>query len=84
MLPTVTTQRIYSMTWIRSEENPLIQNNGHLDVQVYVQIRVTRLSVQTQTSRHSQTRLEHCSLQNRTNYHNQPIRSHDPSSPKQS
>ena len=35
----------------------LNQTNDHLDVQVYVQIRVTRQSLQTQSSRHSQTRV---------------------------
>ena len=33
------------------------QNNEHLDVQVYVQIRVTSYSLQTQPSHHSQTRV---------------------------
>ena len=35
----------------------LNQTIDHLDVQVYVQIRVTRHSLQTQSSRHSQTRV---------------------------
>ena len=35
----------------------LNQTNDHLDVQVYVQIRVTRHPFQTRISRHSQMRL---------------------------
>ena len=37
----------------------LNQTNDHLDVQVYVQIRVSRHSLQTRSSRHSQTRVKH-------------------------
>ena len=39
------------------QRTSLNQTNDHLDVQVYVQIRVTRHPFQTRNSRHSQTRL---------------------------
>ena len=39
------------------QRTSLNQTNDHLDVQVFVQIRVTRHPFQTQVSRHSQTRL---------------------------
>ena len=39
------------------QRTSLNQTNDHLDVQVYVQIRVTMHPFQTRTSRHSQMRL---------------------------
>ena len=48
ILPTITTQRFLSTTWHRSKATLLNQTNGHLDVQVYVQIRVTRHILQVQ------------------------------------
>ena len=41
----------------------LKQTNDQLDVQVYVQIRVTGHSVQTRASHHSQSRSKHSSPQ---------------------
>ena len=39
------------------QRTSLNQTNDHLDVQVYIQIRVTRHHFRTRVSRHSQTRL---------------------------
>ena len=50
--------------------NPLQQNNRHLDIQVYVQIQVTRHFTQSQTTHHFRMRLEHCySIINQINTH---------------
>ena len=47
------------------KKTSLNQTNDHLDFQVYVQIRVTRHSLQTRSSRHSQTRSEHRQFSNK-------------------
>ena len=41
------------------QRTSLNQTNDHLDVRVYVQIRVIRHSLQTQSSRHFQIRTKH-------------------------
>ena len=56
------------------QRTSLNQTNDHLDVQLYVQIRVTRLSLQTRAPRHSQTRSKHSSPhRSRANGHNKPF-----------
>ena len=45
----------YDLTW--QKRTSLNYTNDHLDVQVYVQIQVTRHSFHTRSSRHFQTRL---------------------------
>ena len=56
------------------QRTSLKQTNDHLDVQVYVQIRVTGHSLQTRASRHSQSRSKHSSShRSRTDDHNKPF-----------
>ena len=56
------------------QRTSLNQTNGHLDSQVYVEIRATRHSFQTRASRHSQTSSKHSSpLRTRANDHNKPF-----------
>ena len=56
------------------QRTSLNQTNDYLDVQVYVQIRVTRLSPQTRAPRHSQTRSKHSSPhRSRANDLNKPF-----------
>ena len=57
MPPTITTQKDLEYDLTSQKRTSLNQTNDHLDVQVYVQIRVTRHSLQTRSSRHSQTRV---------------------------
>ena len=57
------------------QRTSLNHTNGHLDVQVYVQIRVTRHSLQTRAQRHSQAKSKHSSPhRSRANDHNKPFR----------
>ena len=56
MPPTITTQKGYRVRLDFAERTLLNQTNDHLDVQVYLQLRVTRHFLQTRVSRHSQSR----------------------------
>ena len=56
---TITIQKDLKNDLTSQKTTSLNQTNDHLDVQVYVQIRVTRHSLQTQSSRHSQIRTKH-------------------------
>ena len=55
------------------QRTSLNQTNDPLDVQVYVQIRVTRHSLQTRSSRHSQARSKHSSSPNKNKRSQQTI-----------
>ena len=56
---TITIQKDLKNDLTSQKTTSLNQTNDHLDVQVYVQIRVTRQSLQTQSSRHSQIITKH-------------------------
>ena len=57
------------------QRTSLKQTKGHLDVQVYVQIRATGHSLQTRASRHSQFRSKPSSPhRSRTDEQNKPFR----------
>ena len=58
MMPTITTLNGFEVRLsIAAKETHCKQNNGHLDVRVYVQIQVTRHCIQSRTICRSQTRL---------------------------
>ena len=59
MPTTITTQKDLEYELTSQKRTSLNQTNDHLDVQVYVQIRVTRYPLQTLSSRHSHTRMKH-------------------------
>ena len=56
---TNTTQKDLKYELASQQKTSLNQTNDYLDVQVYVQIRVIRHSLQTQSSRHFQIRTKH-------------------------
>ena len=55
---TITTQKDLEYDLTSQKRTSMNQTNDHIVVRVYVQIRVTRHSLQTQSSRHSQTRVK--------------------------